>query len=651
MRVGISIFVFWLWAITPVAACAFSLQLDEAGLSGAQLAASQELLHSAVEILPPRLKQQLHPEITLRWSSHLPDEVMGRALPNSQILLNRRWLDALVEGADATFPSGRQHGRLGRELQATLVHELAHFYDQGRFLSTPERVLANRCGRRDSSIGAVGLPVECLGQTQRRFTLSDDPRLLELAGWPMRVGGRGEIEQRNRQYLRSPDPYELTSPAEFVAVNLEYFLLDPDYRCRRPELHEFFIQHFDWTPANPGACAPGYAYINAGLDPERPALGTLDPERIYQVHYLLAEPSDAWASRWGHSMLRVVVCAPGRERGPACLLDLDHHLVLSFRAFVGDVQLSSWDGLTGAYPSRLFLLPLQQVVEEYTKVELRALQSIPLKLSRAEQLALVERAVGLHWSYDGTYYFVSNNCAVETLKLLRSGTDRQVMREIDSVTPTGLLTLLKAGDMVDDSVPADRREAQSQGYYFDSYRERYRLMFEIVRERLEVPQAQVEEWLGLTARQRQVWIGRADRRAAAAMLLLEQAAYRQQALQVLHDLKKRYMAREGTGDAELERAGGLMSQLLHDSGFLSRPSDLLKTGYGLPQAYERKQLAKVSTESQQGLLALTAQLDDRALALLGDERREALAASEHNIELLGERVRQLHREAGGLVLP
>src|SRR5690606_7635007 len=127
-------------------------------------------------------------------------------------------------------------------------------------------------------------------------------------------------------------------------------------------------------------------------------------------------------SRWGHSMLRLVICAPGRPRGPACRLDLEHHLVLSYRAFVGDVQLSNWDGLTGAYPSRLFILPLAQVIEEYTKVELRSLASVPLRLSRGEIEELAARAAEQHWSYDGDYWFLSNNCAVETLKLLRTGT-------------------------------------------------------------------------------------------------------------------------------------------------------------------------------------------------------------------------------------
>lgn len=641
----------WLVTFVPPASAALQVRLDDAGLTFEQQRASQQLLDAVVALLPPPLIVQLDREVTLRWSSRLPDDVMGRARFGDQILVNRRWLDALVQGDANAFPAERQHGTLQRELQATLIHELAHFYDQGRFWSNSQRQLVHRCDRQRSSTGPIGLPAECLGQAQRRFTLGDDPRLLELAGWPLRVGGRGEIESQNNQYLRSPDPYELSNPREFVAVNLEYYLLDHQYRCRRPALHDFFQEYFNWAPPESAGCAEGYSYINAGLDPDRPALGRLDPERIYQVHYLLAEPSDAWVSRWGHSMLRVVICAPGRPRGPACLMDLEHHLVLSFRAFVGDVQQSSWDGLTGAYPSRLFLLPLQQVVEEYTKVELRSLQSLPLRLTRDEQIALVERAVELHWSYDGTYYFVSNNCAVETLKLLRSGTNRAEMRQVESVTPTGLLALLQASGVVDDSVLQDRREAQRQGFYFDSYRERYRLMFDVVRERLAVPQERVEDWLDLSARERQPWIALADRRAAAAMLLLEQAAFRRLALQALHDLKERYLSRAGSTDVALEEVGELMGQLLKDSGFLSRPASLLESGYGLPQQVERLQLRRASDDGQQGLLAVTEMLDARALELLSNERRAEIIAGEHNLARLRRRLQQLHRDAGGLVLP
>src|SRR5690606_34254826 len=135
-------------------------------------------------------------------------------------------------------------------------------------------------------------------------------RLLDLAGWPQAVGRRGQRERDNRQLARSPDVYELSSPLEFVAVNLEYFLLDPAYACRRPALYRHFRDHFGWAPAKRERCAEGYAYLNAGSDFARQPLGRLDPERVYQVHYLFAEANQNWVSRWGHSMLRLVVCAP-----------------------------------------------------------------------------------------------------------------------------------------------------------------------------------------------------------------------------------------------------------------------------------------------------------------------------------------------------
>ncbi|WP_034078249.1 DUF4105 domain-containing protein, partial [Pseudomonas aeruginosa] len=166
-----------------------------------------------------------------------------------------------------------------------------------------------------------------------------------------------------------------------------------------------------------------------------------------------------------------------------CRLDLDQHLVLSYRAFVGDLQLSSWDGLTGAYPSRLFVLPLSQVIEEYTKVELRSLASVPLKLDREEVASLVERAAQSHWSYDGQYYFISNNCAVETLKLLRSGIPRRPLQSLDSITPYGVLEMLENRKLADPSVLDDPKEALRLGYRFDSFRDRYQAMFDVLKQR------------------------------------------------------------------------------------------------------------------------------------------------------------------------
>ncbi len=626
------------------------LQLHDEGLSPGEQQASQQLLQEALQALPPQFRQQLDRRVSVRWGE-LPAQVYGRAGRFSGIELNAALLPALSDGSSATQQTSRPHGSVRRELLATVLHELTHLYDRAQLWPQAERQLQRQCRQREQSLGAVGLPDHCRGQTARRFTLSDDPQLLDLAGWPQQVGRRGAREPDNHQVARSPDSYELSNPREFLAVNMEYFLLDPSYACRRPLLARYLSAHFAWSPSNQEPCAEGLAYLNAGRDFARQPLGRIDPQRVYQVDYLLAEANNELASRWGHSMLRLVICAPGRPLGPDCRLDLQEHLVLSYRAFVGDVQLSSWDGLTGVYPSRLFVLPLEQVIEEYTKVELRSLASVPLRLERAQLEQLVTRAAEQHWSYDGDYWFLSNNCAVETLKLLRSGSQHPRLQALDSIMPNGLLDTLVARGLADRSVLADDAEALRLGYRFDSFRERYQAMFSVLQAQLPIEQTQVEDWLGVSAEQRQPWFARADLRTSAALLLLEQAALRRQLLLAQDELKRRYLTgREGV-DPTVNKAGGALQQILANSGFLSRPAELLEGGYGLPQQAEWQRLTTESQARQQQLRQLSDSLDQEVRSLLEPARLGELQASEANLAALGDHLRKLHKAGGGLQLP
>ncbi len=628
------------------------LRLKTTGLSPAQQQASQALLDEAMQALPPQFIQQLDRRIDVGWTDDMPANAYGQASLVSELDLNRNLLDSLTDGSATSKKTYRPHGTVRREMLATVLHELTHIYDRSRLWTGTERTLIQRCTRRNSSAGLVGMPDECRGQNDRRFTLSDDPRLLDLAGWQQYVGRRGEREQHNRQIARSPDIYETSSPKEFVAVNMEYFLLDPSYACRRPALYRYYQEHFGWAPAAKETCAKSFAFLNAGNDFAKQPLGQVDPERVYAVDYLLAEANQNWVSRWGHSMLRLVICAPGRPRGPDCRLDLDQHLVLSYRAFVGDVQLSSWDGLVGKYPSRLFVLPLAQVIDEYTKTELRSLASIPLTLSRKEIEEVVEHAAEMHWSYDGNYFFLSNNCAVEGLKLLRSGTNNKQLVGLDSIMPNGLLEVLKGRGLADTSVLDDPREALRMGYRFDSFRDRYQAMFEVLKKHLPIKQENVEDWLAIKATERRQWIDQADLRTSAALLLLEQAAFRQQLVLAQDEVKQRYLGARELKNGGMDKANATLQQILANSGFLSRPAELLGTGgYGLPQPSEWQRLESESSLRQKQLQVLTGDLDKEVRALLDPARAAEMAENEANLKQVGEHLRALHKAAGGLELP
>ena len=607
-------------------------------------------MDEAADKLPPAFRERLDREIEVEWRDDLPANSMGQARGPQRIALNRKYLADLTDGSAASRQTGRVHGTERRELLATLLHELTHVYDRARLWSAEEKREIRRCTRQEETLGRIAQPTDCRGQSGRRFTLSDDPRLLDLAGWPQR-GQRGRREAHNGFVLRSPDVYELSNPREFVAVNMEYFLLDPSYACRRPALYRYYQQRFGWAPEH-SACAQSFAYLNAGRDFGQQPLGQLDPERVYEVDYLLAEANDNLVSRWGHTMLRLVICAPGRPRGPDCRLDLDQHLVLSYRAFVGDLQLSSWDGLTGAYPSRLFVLPLSQVIEEYTKVELRSLASVPLKLDREEVASLVERAAQSHWSYDGQYYFISNNCAVETLKLLRSGIPG------DRCKAWTASPLRRARDAGEPQAGRSQCARRPQGSPAPGLPLRLlpRPLPGDVRRAQAAPAHSPGQGRGLAGAAGQgapalVRQGRParQRRAAAARAGLAAAPA---------------AARPGRVEAPVPRPPGQAGRRpAPGSGRQDLPADprrqrLPQSSGGtpggrlrLPQAAEWKHLEEQTRERQARLRRLSDDLDREVRALLDPERRAELEANEANIKEVGAHLRELHKAAGGLMLP
>jgi hypothetical protein len=591
----------WLLALLLAVAgplpAALRIELQTEGLAAGEVRASGELTARAAALLPPGMAAAFEAPVSLRWRDDLPERVHGRAR-GERIGLRRTlledWQRRDIAAGDAD-PGARA-------ALAALLHELAHVHDR-----------------------------------TARAGLSRDPRLLDLAGWPVQPLRLGRRTSRNDLRDRSPDAYELDSPAEFVAVNLEHFLLDPAYACARPALYRYFVARLGAPPGH-GApdCPATLPFVAAGAGGAMLQELALDPARVHAVDYLLAEGNARPMSRWGHSMLRLVVCAPGRARGPDCRLDLQHHVVLSFRAFVDDLQLSSWRGLTGSYPARLFVLPLEQVVDEYTRVELRGLQSIPLRLHEGEIAGLLERAARIHWSYDGRYRFIDNNCAVETWKLLNDGVPRLSGPRLRSITPTGLLRRLARAELADPTVLDDGPRALRDGYRFASMEEHFDTMFEIADASLGLPVGDARSWFELDPEARGPFLQRGGLRAAAALLVLEEAALRREQAKARDAMKRRILRGDGAASA-VELRG-----LLADGAWAGRPALLLDgAGYGLPQGEERVRLAAALAQDDARLRGLRDGLEAQARDWLPARQQARLDAAERNLESLGARLRAM----------
>jgi hypothetical protein len=322
------------------------------------------------------------------------------------------------------------HKTIKNYFKATVIHELAHMYDQLK-------------------------------------KASDKPLFLNTVGLISKGVFIHNRTNLNQNLLRTPDRYELKNSNEAFAVNFEHFLYGQDYKCRRPLYYEYYANLFSFRPFSTYECKTTQTiFMNTGGGT---SAFELDFNRLYQIHYLFAGNGKSAVSRFGHSMLRLVICAPLKAKGPSCLNDKAYHVVLSFRANVQELIPNVFKGMMGGYPSQLFFLPLVDVIDEYTKGEFRELKSIPLKLSDEQMTRFLKRSLELFWTYSGKYYFFTNNCATETLNLLRIAIgDFKDVQEKNILSPLGLYNYLVKLGIANDTVFRDLTKAETEGHYFPS---------------------------------------------------------------------------------------------------------------------------------------------------------------------------------------
>jgi len=357
-------------------------------------------------------------------------------------------------------------GKTVREFFArTVTHELIHIYDLSLPVSENESAYLKKHCQKKKAPKAPVTPASALCQNMKRdFRLSESARFLSLDNW-----GRPSTNKNVKQ-TNSLDPYVFTHARESFAVHAEAFLYDPTFACRKPAFYQYYSEIFEHQPFS-GPCEKLNTIVytrNQKID--------LDPSRLYEVHYLFAAKGKDVSSRWGHSMLRLVYCSPTRgELSEKCREDISHHKVISFRANIEDFQLNNIKGLTGKYPSQMFILSTNEVIKEYTQSELRDVYSLPLKLTEQEKSLLVARVLETYWTYRGRYYFLTNNCADETFSFLAgilSGKNAYAMQKFlfqdaGLIFPKELFNFyIQIG--LANPMPKDQSELVSKGYYFPS---------------------------------------------------------------------------------------------------------------------------------------------------------------------------------------
>lgn len=307
-------------------------------------------------------------------------------------------------------------------------------------------------------------------------------KFLYLAGWHRKGVVFKWQTRRNFLNYRSPDPYEFTNPAEAFATNMEYFLTDPTYKCRRPLLNNYLsveLLHIPfWDEEYPCEEMLDFPMTNG----DKIVWWKLDPKRIYEVHYLLADEGSAAMSLFGHSMIRVVMCAPHRSVvNKECLKDIEHHFVLSYRANITDTFINTIKGFFGGYQSQLFVYSMFSVMNEYNRDEFRNLISVPIELNQFQMQDFVRKMQEEIYAYRGRYQFVTQNCATETLDFFKAFIDTMSFRSAFSLSPRGALDIFHEFGMTYKPAQFHKSEEwrTKNGYFFKSQKEEYQKYFDL----------------------------------------------------------------------------------------------------------------------------------------------------------------------------
>ncbi len=397
------------------------------------------------------------------------DQELARAnLRTNLIEINRLFLNEIFLGPKLSQKFNCRHRNFYRTAMAVLLHEVGHLFDNN------DKIKVTSTLAFQSLMGFK------------------EPWLF------------GKAKSKNTLQTRSANPDEFRDLEEAFAVNLEYFLLDSEFACRRPNINQFYEELFQIKINQKKKCEINYTVEVRDSTSGNSAQFNLNPERLYAVDYLLADSGKELMSFWGHSMFNLVFCAPGIPIDAKCRegSSLQHHVVVSFRANLTDIKLSYLKGLFGGYPSQPFLLSMTSIIREYNRLEKRNLISVPLKMNAQEKINFVGQVLEMYSSYMGEFKFLTNNCATETKDVIKSVVHANSVQDLGYSTPKGLLK-----DLI--NIGLVEKDYKTKEYsHFDSVSEKYKDAYEKLNraaDQNKIKTYDLDDFIELSAETRSAW--------------------------------------------------------------------------------------------------------------------------------------------------
>jgi hypothetical protein len=432
-----------------------------------------------------------------------------------------------------------------------------------------------------------------------------DPEFKSLGFWKI---NKKKDKNQNTYSKRSPNKYEYSSTKEFTAVNFEYFLLDPEFKCRRPNLYSAYSSRLSHTPFQDIKCSS----LREVSFSDTHKIGSIDLnfDEVREIHYLFASKGTAMMSRWGHSMFKLVSCPTDwslnkcRTRGK--------FTVIGFLAQVSDVNINAVKGIMGDYPSDLVITDLDSMKRQYNRAELRDLMSLPMKFSKNEKERFLNHLLRVYWEYSGRYYFFTNNCADEAFKFLQIAYNKTDYYKKKVVTPLGILNFVKKNDLIDDYQFTKTKENISEGLLYESFqtklersysflKEKYKDVFKIKNKTPSIKRAKrkfspkyrsiknITEYSQLPTYTRRLMIEEvlksADKKTVLNLFAIESQAHYVTGNKLLNVMQKKSSELK-----EVEGTGDIFKEIVEFKNIILFGTNSNNQGYGIPQAGDLEQV-------------------------------------------------------------
>lgn len=258
--------------------------------------------------------------------------------------------------------------------------------------------------------------------------------------------------------------------ASLYAEKLTRFLLDENFACSVPTYQRYFEQRYP-SHSSTKRCTGDLPLSLISRNGEEEIVW-LDPKRVSAIHLLFAGNDEGMVSRFGHVLLRLVVCPEHDRSAEACDSNLYEHITLGYRAHIDELNINTLKGLMGDYQAYLFAEEFMSSYRQYTINEFRNLYSLPLKLSERERIDLVSALAEIHWSFSGEYKFLTKNCATLLQDALRAVwpayMENEELAAETYLRPDSFFQAMREQNLSTPDVLENLELAEMLGYFFSS---------------------------------------------------------------------------------------------------------------------------------------------------------------------------------------